>query len=144
MASLNGIKAHQTMAEFLTSLIILISWGNGRMKQVSCHGFVANTESFSIATQIYVRLRRVTGRVVDAIYLAQSQDYARHVIELARATQDAELIHHVERLMAAMQHDAVVLADTPSMQRTESNVTEITPEEIYRAQVSHHYIGALR
>ncbi len=42
-----------------------------------------NHDAFSVATLIYARLRRVSGRVIDAIYLAENLDYARHVIQLA-------------------------------------------------------------
>ncbi len=119
--------------------------GNGRMKQAISHGFVANSESFSIATQIYVRLRRVTGRVVDAIYLAENPSYARHVIQLALATQDEELARYVDRLTAVMQlsSDHAFSEQTAAAPSTAYD-TEPSPEEIYQAQVSHHYIGALR
>ncbi len=29
------------------------------------NGFITNADAFSVATQIYVRMRRVTGRVTD-------------------------------------------------------------------------------
>jgi len=47
-------------------------------------------EAFSIATLIYARLRRVTGRVIDAMYLAENIHYAKHVIGLAEQTEDPE------------------------------------------------------
>lgn len=55
-------------------------------------------EAFSIATLIYARLRRVTGRVIDAMYLAENIHYAKHVIGLAEQTEDPELLHLVNRL----------------------------------------------
>lgn len=57
-----------------------------------------NHDAFSVATLIYTRLRRVSGRVVDALYLAENLDYARHVIELVEQTQDPELQRLIERL----------------------------------------------
>jgi hypothetical protein len=33
--------------------------------------FIANADAFSVSTQIYVRMRRVTGRVIDAMYVVQ-------------------------------------------------------------------------
>ncbi|ENZ1197862.1 hypothetical protein KTH76_16735 [Acinetobacter baumannii] len=114
------------------------------MKDVMGNGFIANAEAFTLATQIYVRMRRVTGRVIDAMYVVQNQDYAKYVIALALEAEDDELKRCVERLM--------VLTDSiPEQSQKEMTVSiqtseesEITAEDIYRAQVPHHYIGALR
>lgn len=109
------------------------------------NGFIANADAFSVATQIYVRMRRVTGRVIDAMYVVQNKDYAKYVIVLALETEDDELKRSVERLkslvdtipeeLSQKEKIAVVKVDEES---------EITAEDIYRAQVPHHYIGALR
>ncbi|MEI1681908.1 hypothetical protein V8P49_11860 [Acinetobacter baumannii] len=114
------------------------------MKDMMGNGFVANAEAFTLATQIYVRMRRVTGRVIDAIYMVQNKDYAKYVIALALEAEDDELKRCVERL--------IVLTDSiPEQSQKEMTVSiqtseesEITAEDIYRAQVPHHYIGALR
>ncbi len=108
------------------------------------NGFIANAEAFTLATQIYVRMRRVTGRVIDAMYVVQNKDYAKYVIALALEAEDDELKRCAERLM--------VLTDSiPEQSQKEMTVSiqtseesEITAEDIYRAQVPHHYIGALR
>lgn len=107
------------------------------------NGFIANADAFSVATQIYVRMRRVTGRVIDAMYVVQNKDYAKYVIALALESEDDELKRCVERLKS--------LVDTipePSQKEKIAVVkveeSEITAEDIYRAQVPHHYIGALR
>lgn len=114
------------------------------MKDVMGNGFIANAEAFTLATQIYVRMRRVTGRVIDAMYVVRNKDYAKYVIALALEAEDDELKRCVERLM--------VLTDSiPEQSQKEMTVSiqtseesEITAEDIYRAQVPHHYIGALR
>ncbi|HHB0832987.1 hypothetical protein [Acinetobacter baumannii] len=114
------------------------------MKDMMGNGFIANAEAFTLATQIYVRMRRVTGRVIDAMYVVQNKDYAKYVIALALEAEDDELKRCVERLM--------VLTDSiPEQSQKEMKVSiqtseesEITAEDIYRAQVPHHYIGALR
>ncbi|ETR95583.1 hypothetical protein [Acinetobacter lactucae] len=114
------------------------------MKDMMGNGFIANADAFSVATQIYVRMRRVTGRVIDAMYVVQNKDYAKYVITLALETEDDELKRCVERLKS--------LVDTipePSQKEEIAVVkvneeSEITAEDIYRAQVPHHYIGALR
>ena len=43
------------------------------MKDMMGNGFIANADAFSVATQIYVRMRRVTGRVIDAMYVVQNK-----------------------------------------------------------------------
>ena len=114
------------------------------MKDMMGNGFITNADAFSVATQIYVRMRRVTGRVIDAMYVIQNKDYAKYVITVALETEDDELKRCVERLRA--------LVDTlpePSQKETlpvakVDEEPEITAEDIYRAQVPHHYIGALR
>ncbi|UQM17020.1 hypothetical protein M1S39_12400 [Acinetobacter baumannii] len=114
------------------------------MKDMMGNGFIANAEAFTLATQIYVRMRRVTGRVIDAMYVVRNKDYAKYVIALALEAEDDELKRCVERLM--------VLTDSiPEQSQKEMTVSiqtseesEITGEDIYRAQVPHHYIGALR
>ncbi|MEN4913813.1 hypothetical protein ABE366_01530 [Acinetobacter pittii] len=114
------------------------------MKDMMGNGFIANADAFSVATQIYVRMRRVTGRVIDTMYVVQNKDYAKYVIALALETEDDELKRSVERLK--------LLVDTipePSQKEKIAVVkvdeeSEITAEDIYRAQVPHHYIGALR
>ncbi|GLG84252.1 hypothetical protein [Acinetobacter calcoaceticus] len=114
------------------------------MKDMIGNGFITNADAFSVATQIYVRMRRVTGRVIDAMYVIQNKDYAKYVITVALETEDDELKRCVERLRS--------LVDTlpePSQKEKLADVkvnedSEITAEDIYRAQVPHHYIGALR
>ncbi|MCJ9213779.1 hypothetical protein K5E98_10975 [Acinetobacter baumannii] len=114
------------------------------MKDMMGNGFIANAEAFTLATQIYVRMRRVTGRGIDAMYVVRNKDYAKYVIALALEAEDDELKRCVERLM--------VLTDSiPEQSQKEMTVSiqtseesEITAEDIYRAQVPHHYIGALR
>ncbi|MDC5320594.1 hypothetical protein OHW49_15160 [Acinetobacter baumannii] len=115
------------------------------MKDVMGNGFIANAEAFTLATQIYVRMRRVTGRVIDAMYVVQNKDYAKYVIALALEAEDDELKRCVERLMVLTDSIPVQSQKemtTVSIQTSEES--EITAEDIYRAQVPHHYIGALR
>ena len=114
------------------------------MQDTTINEFVNRSEAFSIATLIYARLRRVTGRVIDVTYLMQNQDYAKHVINLALSANDSELQRQAERLRSLMVFDA-----EPDQMKIQEEIAEIyesevTEEEIYRAQVSHHYIGALR
>ena len=100
---------------------------------------------FSIATLVYARLRRVTGRVIDALYLAENTHYARYVIALAEETNDDELFRLCQRLRSELNlkeeltevlEESAIVAELPNVEPTE--------EDVYQAQVSHHYIGALR
>ena len=107
-----------------------------------------NHDAFSVATLIYARLRRVSGRVIDAIYLAENLDNARHVIQLAEQTQDPDLNHLIQRLKMVLEisetaQDSPTESAHPSQQE---GLISVEPDEddIYRAQVSHRYIGALR
>ena len=122
----------------------------------TAHDLTANNEVFSVATLIYTRLRRVSGRVIDVMYLVENPNYARDVLQLALATQDDELRRYVVRLNSMlgvlMDADAEItppqttgqqLVAVENMENID-DLTEPTAEEIYQAQVSHHYIGALR
>lgn len=114
------------------------------MKDVMGNGFIANAEAFTLATQIYVRMRRVTGRVIDAMYVVQNKDYAKYVIALALEAEDDELKRCVERLMVLTDSIPEQSQKKMTVSIQTSEESEITAEDIYRAQVPHHYIGALR
>src|SRR5690606_4727644 len=94
-----------------------------------------NHEAFSVATLIYARLRRVSGRVIDAIYLAEQ-------------THDPELSRLIGRLNMVLDiqetgQDSQIGSAHPTQQE---GLISVEPDEddIYRAQVSNRYIGALR
>ncbi len=125
----------------------------------TAQALAANNEIFSVATLIYTRLRRVSGRVIDVMYLVENSDYARAVLQLALATHDEELCRYALRLNSIlanlMDADAEITSPQTEAQQLDAvenienienidDLTEPTAEEIYRAQVSHHYIGALR
>lgn len=122
----------------------------------TAQALTANNEIFSVATLIYMRLRRVSGRVIDVMYLVENSDYARAVLQLALATHDEELCRYALRLNSIlanlMDADAEITSPQTEAQQLDAvenienidDLTEPTAEEIYRAQVSHHYIGALR
>lgn len=104
-----------------------------------------HSDIFSIATLIYTRLRRVSGRVIDVMYMVESENYTQYVMELAKKTQDAELIRLVTRLSALVCPP--IMAEVEAQNNKESTELfdrEVTKEPDYQAQVAHHYIGALR
>ncbi|MBL6752259.1 MAG: hypothetical protein ISP90_17205 [Nevskia sp.] len=60
------------------------------------------SERFSVATHLYVRLRKSPGRVIDAVWMSQNDEYAREILRLALAERDEEthnLAHKFEGLM---------------------------------------------
>ena len=105
------------------------------------------SDTFSAATLFYTRLRRVTGHVVDVRYFIENKEYAKYVIDIAMKANDLELDRLIQRLYDLLNLDTV--SETPvnveSLEMTEPEyISEATADEIYQAQVSHHYIGALR
>lgn len=127
------------------------------MNNLMNSGFSEHGEAFSIATLIYARLRRITGRLIDVMYVVESRVYAQYVVDLALAANDADLLRHAMRLDALIEREnsmnpLLENIDQPSyaaVQQAEapedlSLPREVTDEEIYKAQVAHHYIGALR
>jgi hypothetical protein len=62
------------------------------------------TERFSVATHLYVRLRKSPGRVIDAVWMSQNDEYAREILRLAMLERDEEtrnLARKFEALMGA-------------------------------------------
>ena len=103
-------------------------------------------EAFSVATLLYTRLRRVICRVIDVMYLIDNKDYAKYILGLAVETGDTELKKYADRLniLLELNPPLVEVNVAPVTEQIEVYEHEPTEDEIYRAQVSHHYIGALR
>lgn len=117
------------------------------MNQQSKQDLENFSDVFSIASLMYTRLRRTSSRVIDVMYLTENQDYAKHVIQLVEQTQDEALIELAERLIRLLNlesQDSIQSTLQLDEQGSEIYHHEPSPEEIYKAQVSHHYIGALR
>jgi hypothetical protein len=96
-----------------------------------------NESRFAVATQVFSKLRRVSGHAIDAVWLMQDARYAQEVLRLMHATGDPELEQLAERLQALMAgaaapaHDAATAREPPSPD---------TPAD----KVSEHYVGHLR
>ena len=117
-------------------------WGNMDIQQ--------SNDKFSTATLLYARLRRVTSRVIDVMYLTENNDYAHYVIELALATNDSELQrlalkldHLLPNQSFEMNKEIIKTQSTPQHLNSVQS-SEPTQEDIYQHQVSHRYIGSLR
>ena len=117
-------------------------WGNMDIQQ--------SNDKFSTATLLYARLRRVTSRVIDVMYLTENNDYAHYVIELALATNDSELQrlalkldHLLPNQSFEMNKEIIKTQSTPQHLNSVQS-SEPTQQDIYQHQVSHRYIGSLR
>lgn len=118
------------------------------MKTIYTDDLLVNNELFSLATQLYVRLRRETGRVVDAVYMAKNNDYAQEIMHLAASVDDRELKNLAEKLDKIL--NGATTQSLKASSKIESNLSGLrstSPElqaELQQEEVPHHYIGALR
>lgn len=123
------------------------------IQEVTNTGFIAHSDAFSIATLMYARMRRVAGRMIDVMYLVENKAYAGYIIQHAALLQDEELDRLINRLQALiLKESQIEIHDEDDSVQNKENLetfsestgqSEVTNEE-YQAQVSHHYIGALR
>ena len=117
-------------------------WGNMDIQQ--------SNDKFSTATLLYARLRRVTSRVIDVMYLTENNDYAHYVIELALATNDSELqrlalkLDHLLPTQSFEMNKEIIKTQSTPQHLNSVQSSEPTQEDIYQHQVSHRYIGSLR
>ena len=134
-----------------------VLFNGGNMNEDIYGNLVTSNSAFSVATLLYTRLRRVSGRVIDAMYLSSNPEYAKHVIDLAIGTKDADLIKHAENLKQILGIEDELIEEE-FKEELEENFEMVqeqqeedlmpsyvaTEDEVYKAQVSHHYIGSLR
>lgn len=85
-------------------------------------------ERFELATHFYVRMRRHLNRIVDAVWMSQSEEYAREILRLAGAHGHPELLELVER------YEALIHPPPP----------KLPPPVVVERPVADHYVGALR
>ncbi|WP_228721846.1 hypothetical protein [Acinetobacter sp. Marseille-Q1623] len=99
-----------------------------------------------MATRLYNRFRRVSGRVIDVRYLIENKEYAEYaeyVVQQALVTNDLELKEISEQLSKLIYLEITPVKNSED-ELYDRYAAEVTEEEIYKAQVPHHYIGALR
>lgn len=95
---------------------------------------MTQAERFSLATHLYVRLRRSSGRVVDAVWMAQNDEYAQEILRLAANDPDPETQNLVKRFQS------LIGSGKPAPRRGAPAPAAQTAD----AEVSQHYIGTLR
>jgi len=95
---------------------------------------MTQAERFSLATHLYVRLRRSSGRVVDAVWMAQNDEYALEILRLAANDPDPETRNLVQRFQSLLGSGrGPARRPAPAAKQTE-----------VEADVAAHYIGTLR
>lgn len=102
---------------------------------------MVHDERFPIAAQLFIRLKRSPGRVIDVTWMLENEPYAREVLKVARTadTESAELAARFEALTASSRKSAPAPA---AFSRTGS--FQVEPEPVAPAVVSSHYVGTLR
>lgn len=97
---------------------------------------MTQAERFSLATHLYVRLRRSSGRVVDAVWMAQNDEYAHEILRLAANDPDPETQNLVQRFQALLGNRSAPRKPAPAQASAKQAAAE--------AEVAQHYIGTLR
>ncbi len=148
---------------------MILSFGEMMMKSNYLTDEQEKADLFMIASQMYVRLRRVSSRVIDAVYMVENEAYAEEIIRLATLVNDIELHQLAGRAqqlitggvavqqvtapakpvlrqapVAVMPVAAVRKAVEVMPQPVEAQVDMGDHIEHVPEEVSHHYIGALR
>lgn len=98
---------------------------------------MTQAERFSLATHLYVRLRRSSGRVVDAVWMAQNDEYAHEILRLAANDPDPETQNLVQRFQALLGGRPLP-SRKPAPAPAPARVAETTES------AQQHYIGTLR
>lgn len=55
------------------------------------------SEKFGIATHLFTRLRRSSGRSIDVVWMLRDEPYAREVLSLAFASADVQMHEYATR-----------------------------------------------
>jgi hypothetical protein len=150
--------------------MMILSFGEMMMKSNYLSDEHEKADFFMLASQIYVRLRRVSSRVIDAVYMVENEEYAREIIRMATLVNDVELHQLAGRLQQIMAgaggQPVAAPAVVPTLRQTVPTAAvapaaavrrpvavvpavvvaqvDVGDSEQVPEEVSHHYIGALR
>lgn len=102
---------------------------------------MVHDDRFPIAAQLFIRLKRSPGRVIDVTWMLENEPYAREVLKLARTidAESAELASRFEALAPSVRH-----APAPPSVFNRTGSFQVEPEPVAPAVVSSHYVGTLR
>lgn len=109
----------------------------GRAPVATGERLMNDGDKLALSTRMYVRLRHCTGRLTDAMWMANNAEYAREVLRLARSSGDDELRHMADRF------EEVVLGVRPKPQQQPVYVEESFPDTPVPA-LAGKYTGTLR
>ncbi|WP_158608510.1 hypothetical protein [Stagnimonas aquatica] len=111
-------------------------------------------DKFPIAAQLFIRLKRSPGRVIDVTWMLENEMYALEVLRVARAAdaESAELANRYEALLrtrpgkaaapAAPAQGGAMFARTGAF--VAGGAAPAASEEAVAPEVGRHYVGALR
>ena len=102
---------------------------------------MVHDDRFPIAAQLFIRLKRSPGRVIDVTWMLQNEPYAQEVLKVARTAdaESADLASRFEALTTSLRNPVPTPA---AFSRTGS--FQVEPEPVAPAVVSSHYVGSLR
>lgn len=91
-----------------------------------------NPEVFTLASQLYVRMRR-SGRVVDAVYMAQNTEYTKEILRIASRETDADILDIVTRFELLLAREVEKAKVEPPLVLTHAAIVAMPTLEQERA-----------
>jgi plasmid replication initiation protein len=110
-------------------------------------------DKFPIAAQLFIRLKRSPGRVIDVTWMLENEMYALEVLRVARSAdaESAELANRYEALLRARPGKAAAPAAQGGAMFARTGAftaaggaAAAASEETVAPEVGRHYVGALR
>ncbi len=102
-----------------------------------------NPDKFAIATQLYLRLKRNPGRVIDVAWMMQNEAYEREILRIALAA-DPESAVLANRYESFMDKPAKFARSAGSTTGNYTAAAVASEGEATEPVVEKHYIGGLR
>lgn len=96
-----------------------------------------DSEKFGLATHLFARLRRSSGRSIDVVWMLRDEPYAREVLSLAFASPDVQMHQYAARYSELLAPRAAARPQAPP---PPAPMTE-KPEA---ARPLNRYVGSLR
>jgi len=105
---------------------------------------MVHDDKFPIAAQLFIRLKRNPGRVIDVTWMLENELYALEVLKVARLAdaESADLAARYESMLRSRRGNAPAQQQPAAFARTSSFLAE--PETVVDPEVGRHYVGSLR